>query len=260
MGLVISLLLLSLLGTIYLAASKNHATQMAYSALQDNATVALKTIEAAIQQAGNLGCARLTTDFPRLAVISPSNRLEGTDNQLTVRGGGGDSGYLLQPMPTATVMFVSSDLPIMSGDTLLVSNCQAVDIFQVRTVEKISSTQQKIISAQPLTQLYPANAEVRHYAETTFFLAPTTRHDQAGNPISALYRSRHHHYRTELVAGIVELHFRYDVRRQGQVLTITAAQVQDWSEVIGVGVVLKLQTIEPPIIQKSRYGYAALRE
>jgi type II secretory pathway component PulJ len=60
--------------------------------------------------------------------------------------------------------------------------------------------------------------------------------DRAG--VSALYELNQHQRKTELVEGITDIHFTYEVKikRQNQITTLEADQIKDWFEVVGINV------------------------
>ena len=261
-AMLISLLLLGLLGTTYLAAEKNQAAQAACFLVQENGRLATQLLGRNIHQAGNVGCARLAADFPLSSALqdglAPHTKIQGTDKTLTLRGGSLASGYLAQAMQTPSVLYVSSSLPVTVGDSLMVSDCQTAAIFQVKSIEKVSATLQKIVSVLPLPKRYNMNAEVHTYEVNTYFVAATRRVDAAGAVIYALYRKNLHQHSAELVEGIEAMQFRYDVLQGDRRVTMEASQVQDWAKVMGVSIELHVSATNNYPLHKIRYSYAAL--
>ena len=64
MALALSLVFLSLMGTIYLAQQKASTQLQALSRLEENALIAANILRDDIHNAGYIGCAKFTEDFP----------------------------------------------------------------------------------------------------------------------------------------------------------------------------------------------------
>jgi hypothetical protein len=264
LAMLISLLLFSILGMIYLAIEKNTAAQIAYRMIQENGRVATQLLVRNLHRAGQIGCARLTADFPITNylnyTVSPDNKIIGTDAMLTIRGGSEVSGFLLQPMITTSVLYASTTVHFSPGDMAIISDCQTAEIFKIKMIEKINQQTQKIILQTPLHKQYGNQSELRHFEINTYYVATTQRIDSTGAVIYALYLKNHNNHRTELVEGIDAIHLTYDVIKDGQLVTLTADKIQDWSQVSGVRMIMDLSAIARYPLHKTAYAYAVVSE
>jgi hypothetical protein len=263
-AMMISVFLLGILGMIYLAAEKNNAAQSAYLTILDNGRIASELLTRHIHAAGHIGCARLTDDFPLTSylnyTLSSRHKIIGTDNTLTVSGGSPESGYLLQSMLTATVIYVSTELHFMTGDIVMVSDCESAEIFEVKSIQKIHSGMQKIISTMPLHKQYGQYAEVNYFEKNMYFIADTKHTDASGATIHALFVRNHRRHITELVEGVDAISITYDVVQHDQLVMLKAQQVQDWAAVVGVKIELSLSAINAYPLHKKLNRYVAVNE
>jgi hypothetical protein len=263
LAMLISLLLLSILGMIYLAVEKNTAAQTAYRTIQENGRVATQLLVRNLHRAGRMGCARLTTDFPITNylnyTLSPDNKILGTGTTLTIRSGGEASGAILQPMLTSSVLYASTDVHFSPGDMAIISDCQSAEIFKIKMLEKINPQTQKIISQMPLHKQYGNQSELHNFEINTYYVAATQR-NSAGRVIYALYLKNYNNHKTELVEGIDAIHLTYDVIKDNQLVTLSADKIRDWSKVSGVRMMLGLSAIERYPLYKTAYGYAVVGE
>jgi hypothetical protein len=264
LAMLISLLLLGILGMIYLAIEKNTAAQTAYRMIQENGRVAAQLLVRNLHRAGRIGCPRLTADFPIISylnyTVSPANIIMGTDVMVTIRGGSEASGFLSQAMITTSILYASTEMHFSPGDVAIISDCQTAEIFKIKVIEKINQQTQKIILQTPLHKQYGNQSELRNFEINTYFVAPTRRNDGKGDVIYALYLKNHNNHRTELVEGIDAIHLTYDVIKEGQLMTLTADKIRDWSQVKAVRMMLSLRAIGRYPLRKIAYTYAIVGE
>jgi type IV pilus assembly protein PilW len=255
----IGLLLVSVLTEMYLVNQKSLRLQTALYDSQDNAKTAISILSAEIHQAGRIGCARLTSEFPMTSIheyrLTPENKMTGNSfNEITVRYAAYPNAFLKLSMQDEKTIHASSDIHFASGDILLISNCKRAEIFAVEEV-KIKNGVQKIIPAFSLHNLYEKNSEVSRLIINKYYIAKTNRTHQDGTPVYSLFLQDIRHHKTELVAGVDSMRVAYSVNYAGNWSEVEANQVTDWKSVAGVAIDFDLNT---PPIKKSWHMYAVL--
>jgi len=238
---VLSILLIIFLLEIYQMSQRNFKFQHKLNMMQDNAIIALDILRTDIKKAGYIGCARLTDDFPVYAsatfLITPQNKLSGTDTAIIVRHAA-FAGVQLKEMVDASTLYVTNEEHLSSGNTLILSDCAHIEIFQA---EKIfaNKDRQKIITSHALHTYFSPLSEVDELIENRYFVAKTNRVNRVGLPIFALYVENNKHQKLELVDGIDDLQFFYSVNLSGKITDFPAKEINDWSKVVGVSIRLK---------------------
>lgn len=251
LALAISFLIFDALLTIYLSAQKNQSMQAALNSIQENAEIAAQFLRQDIQQAGYRGCARLREGFPVADTLTVTNRIFGTNNSVTVRHASAQSGILLENMSDNSIINTAS--AFKAGEVVLISNCSNAEIFKIKKVSGVNN--QKIFSETPLTQRYDKNSEISNFEINTYFIAATDRKTIDGKTVMALYRQNINNRKTELVEGIDNMQITYDIDQSGEVLTVQADQVSDWSKVLGVRIAMHVSALN---LSKTWFIYAAL--
>lgn len=262
LSLLLSMSLLMMLTTIYLATVKNNSAQIAYTTIQENGRLAMQILFRHIHAAGYIGCARLTEDFPLQNYLQYSlqsnNKITGTESEITLKSASIESAYLQQSMSNVSVLLLSSNVHFKRNDIVVISDCKSAEIFQIKSIETVSAGSQKMITQMPLHKQYDQYAEVSLFEENHYFVADTKRVDSTGKIIKALFQRNYHGHNVELVEGVEQLRFDYDVLRNGVIFRVNAKDITDWDHVVGVNIALTLQTMNAYPLHKIRYGYAAI--
>ncbi len=262
LSLFLSIGLFAILITIYLTTVKNAAIQAAYYSIQQNSQLALQILARDIHSAGYIGCGRLTEDFPVQTYLHyslrPNNKIIGEDSAITVRSASTESAYLPLSMDSLQVLFVSLDAHFSRQDVVIVSDCESAEIFQIKSIESAGENQQKIITQMPLHKHYAQYAEVSKLEENHYVVADTKRVDSTGKIIKALFRRYASGHNLELVEGVQQLQFEYDVLRNNSIVRVHANAVTDWATVVGVAMAVTVHAMSAYPLQKMEYGYAAL--
>jgi type IV pilus assembly protein PilW len=241
-ALFISMLILSLVTTIFLAAEKNFRLQIALSHIQENARLAIHFLNSNLQNVGFIGCAKLTNDFPiknyETYTINPNNRITINNNIITLRHMSVQNAYLIQSMRGYSTLHVSNDQVFSENDILIISDCKSVEIFRVKKVVN-SKNEQVITTTQPLSFLYENNSDVGKFEINSFFVANTDRQTSDGQAINALYMTMNNQRKIELVEGVDEM-----------VISLDGTD--------GLNITLKLSDPETALLHQTWYDYIGL--
>lgn len=232
---ILGLIILSCLWEIYTLSELQHRRQVALSHIQNNAQTASEVLISAIHQAGDIGCARLTENFPVISYqhysLNNKNKLSGTQNEITVRYMEFPRASLQKSMHDYSVIDTTSNVRFKVGDIVIISDCHRAEIFKISS-STIKYPFQKIISQQPLHHLYMPYAEVGRLIINKYFVAKTNRNNGQRKFIDALYEQDFYLYKNEIVEGIQQMQISYVV----QTSDIDAKNIGDWSKVIGVNI------------------------
>jgi hypothetical protein len=232
LALASTIIIMLSLTTMFVTLNKNIATQNALNQITENASYAVRVFRNTIHQAGNIGCARLQTGFPIKSTldynITPQNKLQGSTHAITVRGASLINAGLLKVMADNKNMYVAAKPLFLRGDVAIISDCQSAEIFIVKNASVYGQIQH-MESTEPLAKKYNETAAVSFFEINTLLVKNTGRAQ-----VNALYELNLHHRKTELVEGIDEIIFSYDVKQANHSLTLNADQITDWSMVVGI--------------------------
>jgi Tfp pilus assembly protein PilV len=253
LALASTIIILLSLTAMYVTVEKNFATQEALNQIAENAGYAIRILQNTVHQAGDIGCAKLQTGFPITSTmdynINTQNKLQGTAHAITVRSAGFLSAGLLKPMVDNENIHIAIKPLFISGDVVIISDCQSAEIFIIKNASANGQVQH-IVSTLPLAKKYNETASISAFEINTLQVEKTNR-----SHVNALYELNLHHRKTELVEGIDEMIFSYDIKQQKHILTLNANQITDWSQVVGINIDI---TISHSPITKHWKTYVAL--
>jgi len=258
-SLSIGLLLISLLMGIYLACQQSLKLETALNNIQANAKDAAAILTMEVHQAGNIGCARLTNDFPitpyQQYQLNAENKIVGNAySELTLRHAEYPNVFLTSSMQDNHKIITSKNIQFDPGEILLISSCERAEIFVSGEVKQRNGMQE-ITLISPLHHKYEKYAEVSRLLINKFYIAKTRRKYMDGSAIYALFVENSHHQNMELVAGVDQMEMKYTQQKAGRLQEVSAGEVGDWSQVLGVAMDFKLHA---PPLKKSWHVYAAL--
>lgn len=268
LALLICTLILGSLTTIYLAAQTVNQTQVELRTIQENYRVARTLLSFDIKMAGYAGCAKLRNDYPSnysdIFSLTQANKIQPYHSAamkvgsaaLTVRHVASNNAVLIKPMKNYSLLYASVEPRFIRGDLLYVSDCSNAEFFRVKELIKENDGTQEILTERPLHSLYEENAEVSQFNVNTYFIGQTTRRDANGAVIYALYKQDIQWHKTELVEGVDDMQIKYIFLENGQLHALAEEEVNDWSKVVGVSIIL---TFNAGSLQKREYIYVALR-
>lgn len=264
LGLVISAAIIQ----VFLTSKNVYRMQDAMARIQENGRFAVDYIARDLRMAGYMGCGNLDripvnviTATPSDWEFDPDNFLVG-QNDVTgtnalgakagtdivqIRRASGDSVRLTGNLSTsnANIQLVDNRHGFKQGDTLMISDCVAADVFNVVNNPQVNNNDQKVTIAHSsggntssrLSKLYGSDAEVMAFQRITYYVAPSNANadrdalwmlvegtSSAGTPL-------------ELVDGVESLQLEYGFDSSGNRSVDdyrTAASVSDWSRVVSV--------------------------
>jgi type IV pilus assembly protein PilW len=280
-AIAIGLAMTGIIVNIYSRSSKTAGVTQTLSEIQEQAEVALDTLERDIRMAGYLGCnsnlvrgiAPITTlnnpadylnNFQQFIVgydgtgasfspAAPSEVTGGTPNAsaandaFTVRIPVGEPQAL-----SATMAGVLAPIPLFSvagfsaGTRAVVSDCTQASIFAVSGLA--GTTLQHaggLNSTADLQRRFGSDAVVVPFQTVSYYLAPGT----SGGGLTSLWRRVNLAANSEEVAeGIEQFHVQYGVDTDAAIggraanLFLTADNVADWSQVVSVRISLLMRS------------------
>lgn len=208
-ALTISLLILIITTTIFLAVQNNLCLQNEMSYLQENIRLATQLLTSDIRMAGYIGCPKLTDGFPikqfQSVELNPRNKITATNNSVTVRHASVMHANLTQPIYNHSEIFLTPEPRFKAGDILLITDCKNAEIFQVNKV-LIKDKEQKLLTTKPLAMEYEKYAEVSLLEINNYFIDKTDRQSVTGQTIYALYKRNIKGRKTELIENINSMH------------------------------------------------------
>jgi hypothetical protein len=243
LSLTISTFILATLIKLYFTAHENLLLQNDSGTLQNNSQQAIQLLKYDIHQAGYIGCAHLTKDFPVSnhtdIEYTFSNKISGTADSITLRYMNPATTALTGFMPDLNTIFIYRDEAYHIGDIVMVSDCNSAEIFRIQAI-KISAHFQTLIPATPLTKIFGPDAELAKLECKTYFCRSTGRHKLNGQPVNSLYiLSLAQRRPNEITEGVDAIKFRYDKTPES---------------ISGIKMTLQLSGMR---LQKTWYAYAA---
>lgn len=218
LALTVSSFLFLIMTTVFLCTEHMFKIQEELSNLQENKRIAVKLLTSDLHLAGYIGCAKLSADFPlkkfRTYDLKPQNKISITANTVEVQHASIPHANVLQSTKGSTEIISTNDSRFSTGDILLISDCKAAEIFQIKSIIK-KSHYQIIIPTVELTNTYDKQAEIALFEKNYYFIAKTTRKSPQGKPIYALYYRDIHNRKTELIENINYMNVNLDKKQKG---------------------------------------------
>ncbi|MBV9575636.1 MAG: hypothetical protein JO149_03330 [Gammaproteobacteria bacterium] len=243
-ALTLGLLSLAVTYEIYLSAYHAYQLQMAFHHIQQNAKLSIHLLNTAIKEAGKIGCMQLTENYPLLSYslysMTAKNKLIGIGkNELIVRHIQLPTSTLIRPIQNHSIIFTDTSLAVTAGDILLISDCKHAELFVVSHVNT-SHEEEIITSYTPLQYDYDASAELGRLKIERFYVAKTAYKNPDGSFIFSLFSEEMIKKRKqELVSHLNAMRFLFTLNLNGRLVTLTADDVNDWSQVIAVSIELE---------------------
>lgn len=261
LSMAITLFLLVFLMGLFLSTETSYRLQMDLMAIQENAKTAIIHLNSEIKKAGQIGCARLSNNFPMQAYesysLSSSNQLIGTESSITLRYGHFSGSTLIKGIQSKSILYSTLSFPIFKqGDILIISDCKHAELFQAEAVVKLKDKEIKIMSSRPLYYDYDRTAEIGRFEVNTFFIKKTSRNYPNKMPIYSLYLQGIHEDKKELVEGITAMKIHYDLMENGKLITKKASEIHNWSDLAGIAIDFTASSMN---LEKEWHDYISLR-
>lgn len=291
-AMTISLALLGGVLTVFSSSKSSYRLQSGLATLQDNGRHALYLLVRDIRGAGFSGCAGIEPQtinvmahdppdnisaFTGDEVIwgmndvpatNPYNAVAGTD-VIRIRGAG-DSliGLVGNTVPVnANIQTTVSKGFFQQGDLLMITDCEATDIFRATTVSQ-NNNQSTIAHSSSnntsnfLSKPYDKDAFVMMFKSNTYFIRDSGRTNAAGDAILSLWGRDHDDNDLELVNGIENMQVSYGIDSDLNGLVdryLTANEVESgglWVNVLTVRLSLLVSSVINANHEQVTYQYA----
>lgn len=207
-GCVLTLILLGILFSIGFSAQKIFQQQQTMLMIQNDINEIKNIFSENIHQAGFIGCAKLTDNFP---VKNGSSILLQKANRIAPYGEGFQTWYaadgnvsLYKNMRQSAILIVSTDSPIRVGDVLIISDCQTMDVFVIKKIQTEKHAI-KITAKTSLSKLYDTNAAIFLLANNAFYVVDTK------DGARGLFWRDQHNQKIELSHRIKKMDVAYDM-------------------------------------------------
>jgi len=252
LALALSILIIGGIFEIYLIAENNRLIQTTVITMQEDAQMITQLFKGQIHAAAYMGCAKLTNDFPfknNLPFkISQKNKIEryqdtdvkeGTD-AIRIWHSSMQSAILNKTMQNHLNLYVTSNIPILVDDNLIISDCKTAESFRVKKIFTLENGMQKIITNVPLKKLYEKNAEINILEINSYFVSNTGRVDEHNQPIYALHIKDILGETTELAEGVDRMKVFFTRVENNKLVEYPASDIADASEIVGVSLAFEL--------------------
>lgn len=189
-----------------------------------------------VNAAGYIGCHALTNDFyihHSYFNLTLDNRLAGDDHQLMVRYASPQANDIAEISADGWSLTVNESPNIAALSWMLISDCRHAELVFVKKILRYKN-RQKITLSQPLAYHYQSYAELSKLRYHRFFL------DENKQGIKGLYVVDQSGQKTELIAGLDSLAFNYLEKNHGLVQQKAAADIEDWSSIVGISMRITL--------------------
>lgn len=293
-AMVIGLVIIGGAVQIFIANKRTHNVQQAMSRIQENGRFAMFQLTGSLRMTGYSGC-RNIVDLPAPNVIADTDKDKNPDDVQFEPGSvlqGFEAGSGWPDKPAAVTHVGGSDVITLrhasgngasltgntdpnnaniqvdripkdteAGDTLMITDCEDMDIFAATNVsngkkKRTIAHSNKGNVTNKLSKIYGPDARVLKLHETTYFLGENPE----GRP--ALYRTRIDGAAEELVAGIEDMQILYgeDIDNDRAVDTFRSADaVGDWSGVQSVRISLLARSSGPAGPEEIPYTFNGVK-
>ncbi len=253
---MLSLVLLLSFFELFIFIERNIHQQAALNQIQHNAETVIGALRSSIHQAGYIGCARLTADFPihnnTAYSLTSRNKIQALNaGPLIVRHASNTHATLLKTMQDHFIIHANKTIHFYPNDVLLISDCKSADIFKVKYVYTTRGMQ-KMMPDTALHHAYAKNSEIARLVWNEYRIESAKN-----NHKKTLYMEDIHHQKIPLVDDVEEIHIDATVRQDSSYKEISASQVDDWSKVVGLSIAL---TLSAPPYKKRWYTYIWVNE
>ncbi|EAR20899.1 PilW family protein [Nitrococcus mobilis] len=292
-ALTLSLLLLGAVFQIFISAKTSYRMNEGLARLQETGRFAADILAGDIRMAGYQGCMTLDQLTPNVIVknppselllYDPANLLRGQNNlasgnalgavvgsdSLSIRKASTTAAHLTGNMTAvnANIQIDGNPSGFKKNDILMITDCANADIFQASSVSNGSGTvtiahASNVNTTNNLSKAYQSDARLMAFESSTYYVADTTRTNEAGEPIYALYVRRLGGTPVELVAGVEDMQVLYgeDGNADGSVDSYAnAGAVADFANVLSVRVALLVDSVSPASTQPDSATYTLLDE
>lgn len=196
-------------------------------------------------------------------VASGTSIAPGTD-VLVIRRQGEQAVQLAQNMAANTdTIVIPNMVSFTPGNIIFITDCENTDIFRATAGTTATSITHTAVSntTSSLSKAYQTDARVSAMQTNAYYIKNTTRTNNVGNPIFALYRQKIDGTEEELVPGVENMQITYGINTDGDnsadtFLTADAVTANNqWSQVDSISISFLLDTINDVNNKSQSYTY-----
>jgi type IV pilus assembly protein PilW len=285
-ALTIGLIVATVIMEIFLDLKKTYAIEKALSEIQENARFAEHILRQSIEHAGLIGCVKLTPTFPitdfgvrqqnklvynnYFTIFSGVNGIwipqlpqdfkfkpkEETD-VILVRNVTPLTGNLLQPISNANKIYVSLQPKFSARDDILIADYSHAALAQLRSTYTSTAKQYQLLTtSRIITTQFDMHAGIGEIQTRVFYIKKTTRKNNQGKAIYALYQIDARGRSSELIANIINLKVScYILKANGKLQEKTPQQIYDWTQVSAIKVQLLLVSTNEVLASVKHYEF-----
>jgi type IV pilus assembly protein PilW len=286
-SLAIGLICILVVVEVFVDYKKTHSIENAVAEIQENGRFAAHILYNSVEQAGFIGCAKLTEIFPvDDDGVMPINKLTFADSFLASQGENNQwypvlpeifklkpkantdviivhnmdviSANLLNPLMNDDEFFVSLEPKFKKGNDVIISDCKHAVLLHLQSVYRsVAKKYQRIIVADKINQSFVVGAaEVGRIKTRAFFIGQTSRKNRAGKKIYALYQVGETGRKAELIPNVVDMKVLcYELSKSGVVLEKMPKQIIDWSKITAIKVHLLLASQDEILEMPKAYKF-----
>lgn len=273
----LSLILLSMLMSVYWLVKRDYGLEQAEATIQQNASIASYLLRQDISMAGFLGCAKIADVLSsiRKAKLKPSlafpHRLSGSVGNNESWQPALAEKLLNKVKPNTDVLMLwyrskfsypvlliadktwrvkASIQPFKDGDTLLISSCRQAELLRYRLHPPIKTA---VFNDQEEAEI----AKFNHYA---YYISKSEYRNLSAQPVYGLFRKSllaHNTRAQELVEGIEAMKVSYGVKLNASKTLVfyKANQVKRWQDVKIVCIHLLMTSVEEVLKRPQPYQF-----
>lgn len=195
---------------IYLTCQQNLQLETALTQLTYHAQRAAAIFQYEIKHAGNIGCARLTPDFPLFPYenyqLNASNKISSSQqNEITIRYAEYPNTIVVETVTDKNRIYLNNKIHFKPGNILLIADCNKAEVIIVRSVKQVHYMQE-ITLTKPLQYQYAKFTEVSRLILHRFFVRKS-KHKPYAN---ALFYEDIYHKQYEVLSNVNEMHVSHD--------------------------------------------------
>lgn len=255
-GMVLAGLLTGLVISIYVGREKSAAAQSAILQIQNQATKTIGILSREIEQAGWIGCAKLTRQFPIKGLshytLTAQNKVAGNAKELTIRYARPLDAKLIDMTVALGKIVIEAGHTFHAGEVLLISDCKHAEVIKIKQVYKLHGMQ-IILATEPMHYLYRPSAQINHLVINRFYVDKTKEYNLDGSSLYALYVDDVMGQKMRLVDGVEKINLNYYQNDANTIYQIF--NFDDATQLAAVGIELSMHI---PPYKKSWYGFAKL--
>jgi hypothetical protein len=189
--------------------------------------------------------------------MTVNNKIAAKNNhEMTVRFASFPAATLTDYTQDKFTLLVTTNVPLATGDILLISDCKHAELLQAKSVSMMKN-EQKIITTTALHYQYDKFSEVSKLEVNRYFIDKAKDQSFSRLPLFSLFVEDIYHHKVELVEGITAMNISYLIKHRNEYFFQSADGITDWSSVKGVSIELSLATYP---INKRWHVFVALEK